>query len=175
MRRAGFPHRFVVIVATAATLGACTSSPIPDGYTGPIASVTDSMTQRSATSVDIFYLAKIDGRSIDESLSATRSRNYGRGFAMDPVIVSRDVPAREETFTIVGRTDYAAPILALVNKVYEVSGETRFAPEPNKAYMVRGTLGDEGSAVWIEERDSGKLVGRKIEVKGGSTLGFFEK
>jgi hypothetical protein len=93
---------------------------------------------------------------------------------MRPMVIGRDIPAEPSTVKIVGRTHHAAPILALMNKVYEISGETQFTPQPNQIYTVRGELKDDYSAVWIED-GSGALVGRKIEMKGSSTLDFFQK
>lgn len=94
---------------------------------------------------------------------------------MTPAVIGRSVAAEASTFTIVGRTHYAAPILELLNKTYEISGETKFAPEPNGYYMVKGVLGDNYSAVWIEEISTGAVVGQKIEVKGSTALGILQK
>lgn len=166
---------FAALAAVAVLLAGCTSNPIPEGYTGPVAHITDSWTARSGSGVDIFYLSKVDDRRIDDSLAATTSANSGRGFQMSPVVIGRNVPARATTFTIVGRTHYAAPILELMNAVYEISGQTSFTPQPNQSYVVRGVLGDDYSAVWIAEAGSGNPVGQKVEIKGSSKLGILAK
>jgi len=36
-------------------------------------------------------------------------------------------------------------------------------------------LGDTYSAVWIEESQTGVLVGQKIELNGSSAVGLFQK
>lgn len=167
------PSAFLVV--TACLLASCTSNPVPEGYDGPLAHVTDSVKWRSRSSADFFYLSKIDGQSIDESLSATDRSNYGRGMVMDPVTVDRHVPARTATVTMVGRRHYAAPILEMVNSIYQVSGETEFTPLPDHNYIVKGILGEKYSAVWIEDSDTGETVGRKVEVQGSAKLGFFGK
>jgi hypothetical protein len=174
--------RLVVVLFSALLLGTCTTNPVsngysgrPDGYNGPIAYVRDSMTPRSRTSADLFYIADINGRAIDNSMAATERVNYGRGMRLEPVVMGRNVPAERSTFKIVGRTHHAAPILALLNKVYEVSGETTFAPESAHAYTVKGVLGDNYSAVWVEDIATGAQIGDKIEIKGSSTLGIFQK
>ena len=164
-----------IVLAAIALLAACTTNPIPEGYTGPRARIADSMTGRSVHSVDFFYLSAIDGRSVDNNLSATQTANYGRGFQMTPSAYGRDVPARPSTYTIVGRTHYAAPILELLNRVYEVSGDVNFTPVPDRSYVVKGVLGDDYSAVWIEEVRTGQLVTKKIEVKGSAALGILAK
>jgi len=163
------------LIAVALPLAACTSNPVPDGYTGSIVRITDSVTPRSSTSADFFYLSKVNGRRIEDSLSITKQVNSGQGFAMIPRVIGRVVPAEPSTFTIVGRTHYAAPILDLMNTVYEVSGETKFTPIPHQSYVVKGVLGENYSAVWIEDSQTGEVVGQKIEIKGSSALGILEK
>lgn len=148
---------------------------VPDGYTGPLAIVKDSVKKHSTSKADFFYLEKIEGNRIEDSRSKTLAVNYGRGMYMEPFVLDRKVPAKMCTVLIVGRTEYAAPILALTNTVYEVSGELTFKPEPGKTYVVVGELGEEYSAVWIEEEESKQVVGNKVEVKGSAALGFFAK
>ncbi len=94
---------------------------------------------------------------------------------MTPALVERNVPAKPSTFKIVGRTEYAAPILALTNTVYRVAGTVTFTPEVYKHYVVRGTLGENYSAVWIEEEATNRQVGEKIELRGAARLGILEK
>ena len=161
--------------AMALLVGACTTDPIPPGYRGPVAYIADSQAVRSSTGVDFFYISRVNGNRVNNSLAATQSANAGRGFAMTPAMIGRPVPAETATFTIVGRTHYAAPIIELVNKVYQVSGETKFTPLPNRAYVVKGILRDDYAAVWIEDGQTGELAGNKIEIHGSTTLGILEK
>src|SRR6266851_5481041 len=160
-----------LLIAVAALLSACTSKPEPEDYDGFLAEIRDSSTLLDPTSVDLFYLDKIDGRKIPQSLSATTGANYGRGFAMTAAVIGRLVPAQPSTYTIVGRTHYAAPILELANTVYQISGEVKFAPQPSHTYYVRGELGEEYSGVWITD-EKGNPVTAKIEINGSSTLGI---
>jgi hypothetical protein len=167
--------RRLSLLAVLFLLCACATPPsVPDGYKGPIAHVWDTSNPRSGTSVDFFYIAEVNGRRIDNSLNATTRANSGRGFAMAPKVITRDIPAEPSKIRLVGRTHHAAPILVLMNKVYEVSGELEFTPEPDAYYYVRGVLKDDYSAVWLENA-SGVLVGQKFEIKGSSTLDFFNK
>jgi len=48
-------------------------------YSGSLAIIQDTIKTRSRTSVDFFYLEKIDGKAIDNSLGATIQANSGRG------------------------------------------------------------------------------------------------
>jgi hypothetical protein len=97
------------------------------------------------------------------------------GAYMNPVVIGRDVPAQPQTFTISGRTHYAAPILAMVQTVHGLSGDIRFVPLGGHMYDVKGVFGDSYSAVWIEDEQSRAIMDHKIEVNGAATLGLFEK
>jgi len=161
----------IVFLAGCAT----TTSPIPENYTGPLATVKDSVKPYSAGKADFFYLSDVDGRRIANSRIATRVTNQGRGMYMKPVVLIRQVPAQPSRFKIFGRTEYAAPILALTSTVYQVTGEIQITPEADKTYVVKGELGENYSAVWIEEEGSGRMIGEKVEVKGSAALGMLEK
>ena len=95
---------------------------------------------------------------------------------MTPVLTQRFIPASKPTsLTIVARTEYAAPILALTHEVFQVKGDIDFTPSPAKRYVVRGKLSEEYSSVWLEDEDTHEVVGKKIEIKGSAKLGIFEK
>lgn len=156
--------------------GCATFSPaVPEGYVGPVAIIKDSVKSYSASKADFFYLSGIDERKIEDSRSRTLRANHGRGFNMTPALVERNVPAKPSAFRIVGRTEYAAPILALTNTVYQVVGTVTFTPEAYKHYVVRGILGENYSAVWVEEEATNLQIGEKIELRGTAKLGILEK
>jgi len=95
---------------------------------------------------------------------------------MTPIPAQRAVPsAKSISVQLVARTEYAAPILALTGTVYQVKGTIEFVPEPDRRYIVRGALGETQSAVWLEDLDTMKLVGKKVVVEGSAKLGLFEK
>lgn len=168
-------NRCVFFLAAMLLLAACTTNPIPEGYKGPLANVADSATVKSGSSADIFYLSKVQGKSIPDSVIATRQANHGRGMSMTPAVIKRDVPATAATFTLVGRSNYAAPIQELINPIYQVTGDIEFTPAQNGRYVVKGVLGESYSAVWLEDLQTGAVIGRKIEAKGSSKLGILEK
>lgn len=170
-------RKIVLTVALLAPLSGCaTFAPsVPEGYSGPVAIIKDSVKSHSRSKADFFYLSEINGQPIENSRVRTLQRNQGRGFNMSPFVVERNVPAQQATFTLVGRTEYAAPILALTNTVYQVSGKITFTPEKYRNYVVRGELGESYSAVWLEDESDGKTIGERIEVKGSAKLGTFEK
>jgi hypothetical protein len=165
-----------ILAITVITAGcAAIDTAVPQGYSGPVSIVKDSIRTRGSSQAEFFYLAEVDGRRIEDSLRRTMVRNQGLGFHMTPALVERNVPAKASTYRITGRTGYAAPILALTNPVYEVTGTVSFTPEPYKTYVVRGELGASYAAVWMEEEGTQKIVGEKIEVRGSSELGILQK
>lgn len=111
---------------------------VPVGYTGPTAQIADSAQVHSSSKVDDFYVHKIDGREVKNSRHESIARNQGLGFYMEPHVLDRAVPAQSVTVEVMGRTEYAAPILALTLPVYQVKGAVTFTPEAGKRYMVKG-------------------------------------
>ncbi len=162
----------VAAIALLALCG-CATDPVPAGYTGPLSHVSDTFTPAENGGVDFFYVAKINGATVDNALFSTMQANAGRGFAMSPVPFDRNVPAQTATFSIVGRTHYAAPIIELTHKVYQVSGDVSFAPAAGHNYLVKGVLSAAGSSVWIED-ETGSVMDKKIELKD-SALGILRK
>jgi hypothetical protein len=161
------------LAACALLLCGCISASVPEGYAGPVADIADTHVANDNDSVSFFYLARINGKRIDNSLAKTTEANAGMGLRMRARVMGRAVPARTTIFTITGRTHYAAPILEFLNTVHEVSGKVRFTPQPDHLYLVKGVLSDRLSSVWIED-EAGNVMGKKIASKN-SRLGFFEK
>lgn len=133
---------------------------LPEGYKGPVATIHDSAGPMESKKADLFFVTQVDGRKVKDSLTETIIRNQGRGFSLSPFMLVHDVPAKPILVSLSGITHYAAPILALTGTVYQVEGTVSFAPEANKDYIVKGSLGPEMTSVWIEEQGSGKIVGR---------------
>lgn len=150
------------------TLSACvTYSPsVPPSYTGPVAQIKDSVMPYEATKMDMFYLSEIDGRQVANSLAATAVENQGNG--INPIklsLTSRPVPTIPAEFKIIGRTYYAAPILAMTHPVYVVEGIVHFSPEAGKTYVVKGDLDKRYAGVWIEDEQTHQVLDHKIELR----------
>jgi hypothetical protein len=159
-------HRFAAL-CSALILTACVGmTNVPEAHKGPVAVIRDSAVTQSSNKADMFFLYMIDGQRIRDSSMATRQGNEGRGFSLTTTVIERQVLPQESVFRVMGRTQYGAPIQAMLGTVYEVSGDVKFTPEPNKRYVVRGELGAAYSAVWIEEEGSRSLVGEKVESRG---------
>lgn len=171
------PLSFLILLLVALLGGCVTYMPtIPGGYTGPRAVVRDTALVHGSSKVDFFVVNKIGGQDIKESRTESLATNRGRGFMMDPVLLDREVPAGKPlVLELLARTEYAAPILALTNTVYQVKGDVSFEPVEGGIYAVKGVLGPDYSAVWIEDTATQQVVGKKIEVTGTAKLGFWSK
>jgi hypothetical protein len=166
----------LVVLALGLALAACTVNPVPEGYTGPIAYISDSAHAAGSTRGDMFYVTHVNGQRISDRAASTRSANYGRGFRMTPSVIGRKIPAQgPTTFTIMGRTQVGAPIQALFVTMFEVTGDVTFTPQPDRTYIVRGVLGKDYSAVWIEDVQTSEVIDKKIEIKGSAALGILQK
>lgn len=150
--------------------------PLPSDYVFSKAIIKDSVLVHDKGKADIFFVGEINNKATKNSLETTAKTNQGRGFNMETRIVDREVPANKPCeLTIVARTHFAAPILALTNKVYQVKGQIKFVPEKGKTYVVRGELEESHSSVWVEEETTQNIIDKKIEVNGSAELGFFSK
>jgi len=148
---------------------------MPENYTGPSAYILDTIQMDGESKGDFFYLSEIDGQMVKNARSETYKYTQGKGMTMYPVEYSRQVPALQNNFKIVGRTGYAAPILTLTGTVYEVEGIIKFTPAADKTYQIKGLLSESSSSVWIEDMETKEIISNKIQVKGSSELGFFSK
>ncbi len=166
-----------LLVAATILLNACSTNtnPVPEGYSGPLAMMADSNVRPSRESIDFFFLEQVDGKKVANSLGATIQANQGMGLSLVPKMVDRVIPATPATFTITGRTHYAAPILELAATVYQISGDVTFTPLPDHSYVVKGMLNEQYSGVWIEDTRYHTVVGKKIEVNGSTALGLLSK
>lgn len=151
------------------------SKPFPADYDFSTAVIKDSVQTYSSSKADFFVVSRIQQATTNNSLQKTLQLNQGRGLTMTPYLVDQEVPTQKVSVQLLGRTHYAAPILALTNTVYEIKGDVEFTPQANKVYVVKGVLGEDYSAIWLEEQGTGNIVGNKIEKHGSTALGILEK
>lgn len=156
--------RLIALVAVFVALAGCVSAPmpVPTGYSGPLARISDTSTPVSSTKIYFFELSSVDGRPVQTSVASTYTANQGRGFYMEPKLETRDVPALKCVLKIEGVTYVAADILAFGGGMYHVEGDVTVTLEPDKTYFVKGELSKEYSAVWLEDA-SGNVVSTKVE------------
>ncbi len=161
--------RLLALVPLSLFLTGCltTSKFLPDDYKGPTATLADSSKNFVEAGIfkpakaEFFYADRIDGKYVVDIRSATASRYYGQGSYFKPVPHKRRVPTKAITVSLVGQTFFSAPISTLFNKTYEVRGDVKFKPVAGQRYVVRGRLGEDYSAVWIETA-GGRVVGKKV-------------
>lgn len=158
-------HRLIAALAMLFALAGCSStefvSPIPSGYKGPTAKITDSYSHNSGSSAYFFVVKAIDGLPIEDSGHRTEKELGGRTSRMSPQIAARWVRAEEQTFTIAGFVQHVSKTQGMFGEKMEVGGEVTFTPEPNGRYVVKGKLSETGSSVWIQDV-RGRVVTEKI-------------
>ncbi|MDL1860725.1 hypothetical protein FBR04_06810 [Betaproteobacteria bacterium PRO7] len=161
---------FLVAFLVSALLGGCASyKPIPDGYVGPVASISDSGRPEGRGKAQLFALTAIDGNRITNSFSESAMASQGQGFYLTVVISGREVPARPMKVTLKASHTTAAPIHAIASQIagtfYSVEGTVDFSPKPNGRYIVKGELKKGGSTVRIEDMETGQPATEKIVEK----------
>ncbi|RZI83286.1 MAG: hypothetical protein EOP38_13150 [Rubrivivax sp.] len=157
-------------------LSGCASyKPVPEGYAGATATIKDSFAMLGQSKVNFFYLEEVDGHGVQNSRKASLDNSRGMGMHIRPFPIYRAVPVAPQSFTIVARTEYAAPILTMTHEVLQVKGVVQMTPEAGKIYVVRGKLKSDHAEVWLEEESTHAVVGDKIQSLGSPKLGFFEK
>jgi hypothetical protein len=128
--------------------------------------INDSGQQDDGSRGTFFVVTAIDGKTIANSLAATRQSSYGQGFALSAYFVSRLVPVRPMRLRLVGTHQTAAPIHEMVARMagtfQSVQGEVAFNPVEDAIYRVTGTLDPKQSCVWVEEERSQAVVTERV-------------
>ena len=163
-------RKVFVLIAVVGLFGCATAyKPIPDGYTGPTASLADSGIKENFAKAQMFVVDAIDGKSIENSLGASRSASYGQGPMLTTLFITRQIQAKPQRVKLIGTDITAAPIVALFSmaagQYSSVEGEVDFNPAPGACYIVKGELGKDGSSVWIEDSKTNERVTDKVEKK----------
>lgn len=160
---------FIPALVLAVLTGCASYKPVPDGYTGQVATVGDSGFAEDFSKAQLFVLAEIDGNRIDDSMTETRLASQGQGARLTMGVLSRQIPARPMKVRLIASHTTAAPIMAIASQMagtfYSVDGVVDFSPKPDGKYVVKGDLKKEGSSVWIEDAASGQPVTGKVVKK----------
>ena len=167
----------MAMAAAFTLLSGCATQPsaLPKDYGGPTALIADSSYDYSTRKSDFFFVDAIDGKAVGNALDKTANMNRGRGFGQHVQGADRPVEPKSSVFHIVGSTHYAAPILAMAGTSYYVDGDVTFTPVAGAAYVVKGSLGPDYSAVWIEDKASGRQMGNKLIIKGAAEANPLKK
>jgi len=149
---------YIVLLLTLFAVGCGTvSNSIPEGYEGERAIITDTYKADGTAKVRMFYVDSIDSKRIYNAINATQAASYGS--KLRAAGAEREVLVKPLTIKIIGVVYSSAPIVAMFNagSNYRVEGEIEFTPIANARYLVKGKLGKERSAVWLEDID-GNIV-----------------
>lgn len=153
-----------VLLSATAFLFGCATSPIPKDYTGPRATINDTLNQVGQGEIQVFEVTHVNGRMIASSSAATFRANQGMGMGyVCTKKLGREVPAQPLTLRISGHNQFASDAQAIFAHNYSVSGDVQFTPKPGAVYSVGGSLGKSGCAVWIEDPVTGRRVSNLIQ------------
>ena len=160
--------KFIAPFALAVGLAGCAGmepATSPD-YTGPTANVADQVVPISGQLLHVFEITHVDGRRLLSSSIATVQANHGRGFSVAPVALTNELPIHPARVRLQVVTQYAAPVLALMNPTCQAQGEVAFTPEAGRAYRVAGRIAAEACEAWIEDLATKQPVTDKVSGKG---------
>jgi hypothetical protein len=161
------------LVLIGALMASCAQPPAPQKFTGPTAYLKTTETPRGENGGDFFYLTKIDGEDFYSQNTPIPKINDG---THDTKITSTvEIPVKSTRFSVRAHTAYPAPIFGITNPVYDISGDITFTPVAGQTYALKGALEPDHSAVWIENTQTGEIVGTKVEANGSAKIDFFRK
>ena len=132
---------------------------IPEGYSGPRATINDTYSNHTGSKAHFYVLTKIDEKSVEDSGYKTRVDNHGRGFNMTPYMVSREVTVDSHVFTIMGFVQFATDGQGMFSDHMMVTKTVNLAPQAGEIYKVAGELNKNGSDVWLEDSNGNKFPG----------------
>lgn len=159
---------YIPFLTAAALLVGCATQykPIPDGYTGPTATIEDTKEREGDYKARLFVVAEIDDHQIVNAISKARSASSGMGFRLEGGYASRQVPVKPMKVKLVGTHITGAPIHEIFSRAsgnfFSVEGEVAFTPVPNGTYAVKGELKENGSTVWIEDTKTSQPATEKV-------------
>lgn len=149
--------------------GCAPYKPVPEGYTGAVATVADSGTPGDGMKSEIFALVEVDENRIHNSFEASGPQMSGWRTVLTTRFISRPVQAKPMKVKLVGSHIHLDNMRAIVGQIagssFSVSGAVNFTPVSGGNYIVKGELKKGASTVWIEDRATGLPVTEKIVQK----------
>lgn len=144
--------------------GCAPTALVPADYAGPTATVVDTASGGGSDGGVFFVLAQVDGKMVRNSLDESSAASQGRGFLLTIQHVQRRVFAGKTRLKLLARVAYAAPIQEIfrAGRIYSVQGEVEVDLKRDRRYRVNGVLDAFRREVWLEEAESGEIVGQKI-------------
>ena len=140
-------------------LAGCTTKTLPDGFSGPTATVRDSYANFAKggflrhEKVDLFVMREMDGKYIDNSMLATYRASFksSLGFALKPQAHERRIPVRPMTVTLAVVRQYAAGGQYGGSREPEtlVTRKIKLNPVAGATYVVKGRVEGGTASVWL--------------------------
>ncbi len=161
-------QRRSILAPMFALLAGCATipPPVPDGYAGPTAVLSDSGLPDSRSRATLFSALALDGQPLADSLTATRKASFNQGFAITVRLSSRKIKAVPAKVRIIGTHQTGAPIHELAARAagtfFSVEGTVDFKPVEGRYYTVTGKLSKEQSCVWIVDDEKFEQVTEKV-------------
>lgn len=151
---------------------ACATDPLSKDYSGPKASIADSITRLSGDRANFFYLDTYNSAKVDNCLLDTQQVSRGMGASLILREKSRDVSATPATLHIVGKSINAMPIMDMLKRTTSISEDVTFTPVDGGEYAIEGSLADNYATIYIRDVKSGKVL-NKIELTGEAAYNMF--
>lgn len=149
--------------------GCATYKPVPEGYTGAVATVADSGKPGDGMKSEIFAMVEVDENRIENSFGASGREMGSWRTVLTTRFISRAVQAKPMKVKLVGAHKHVDNMHAIVGQIagksFSVMGTVDFNPVAGGNYLVKGVLQKGGSSVWIEDRATGLPVTEKIVEK----------
>jgi hypothetical protein len=155
------------LLAALALCGCAVTPPAPlQKPATPSALVSDGATGGGRQGGVFFYVAEMDGVEVKGNiLRSSLVASSGRGMDMRLQEHARYLPAGKHRLKLKGQQAYAAPIQGLFSSASSraVEGVVEVDLQDDVRYRVNGVLDAFRREIWLEEAQTGKLVGVKIE------------
>ncbi len=152
----------LILLFSASLLTSCASAPlIPPDYKGPLATIQETAIRVDSGKAKMFYVSKVDGDYVsDNSSNRSFQASYGHGNNLTIIDTPYQITAQSHVLKIVGSHVWAMDGRALFESDLSVSGEVEISLVEGHIYLVNGTLSEEESTVWIEDKNTGKVIAR---------------
>jgi hypothetical protein len=148
---------------------ACANNPVPKDYSGPTATLFDTVTRVDGGRGLFFVLEKYNDTPTFNAYSSSVSASQGMGRVLKIENYSRKIPLESAKFHILGISRSAAPIVNIIKDYPSVSGDVLFTPELNHLYYVEGNIGKDTAAIWIRDGLTNQTI-QKFELKGAAAF-----
>ncbi|WP_295642211.1 hypothetical protein [uncultured Methylibium sp.] len=131
----------------------------------PTAVIADSAVGGGKEGAAFYYLSEFEGEPVRVNiLFASIDASRGRGADLRLAPVERRVRAGRVKLKMAGQVGYAAPVQSLFKSAaaFKADGVLEADLQPNARYRVKGALDAYRREVWLEEEDTGRIVGQKF-------------